>query len=145
MSHRIGESGFFPPEDIIRQIAKTFKSMAQQVLALTILIQLHFRIDGHNVFHEVQVAKGNSGFQRVEADAAVSPENIVHMKFLDPLLCFFLESIRRGGKIRIFISEQLVRNLTGKKNADIRVFVNVLAYQIHADAGANGGNIKGTQ
>lgn len=22
------------------------------------------------------------------------------MKFLDPLLCFFLESIRRGGKIR---------------------------------------------
>ena len=67
------------------------------------------------------------------------------MKFLDPLLRFFLESIRRGGKIRIFISEQLVRNLTGQQNADIRVFVNVLAYQIHADAGPDRRDIESTQ
>ena len=119
--------------------------MAKQILTLVILIQLPFGVNCHNILHKVQIAKGHSGFQRIDTDAAVSPEHIVHMQLADPLLCFKLERFGRRRKICVFIAEQLIGDLAGKEHPDIGVFMDVLTDQIHTDAGPYGGNIKGSQ
>ena len=79
VTNRIREGCLFTPQNFIRQVTLSFKGMAKQILTLVILIQLHFRIDCHNILHKVQITKGHSGFQGVDADTAVSPEHIIHM------------------------------------------------------------------
>ncbi len=63
------------------------------------------------------------------------------MQFPDPFLGFLLEGFRRRGKVRVLIAEQLVRDLTGEEHPNIRMLVDVLADQIHSNAGPDGGDI----
>ena len=52
-----------------------------------------------------------------------------------------LESVGGGGVVGVFIAEQLVRDLAGQQHTHIGLLVNGLAQQVHAHAGADGGNI----
>ena len=145
MPNRVGESGLFPPEDFIGEIAQTLKGMAEQVFALSVYVAFHGGIDGHNVVHKIQIAEGDSGLQRIDTDTAVRPKHIVHMQFPQPLPGFLLEGLGGGGKIGVLVAEQLIGNLSGEEDPDRRGFVDGLANQIHSDAGPNGGDIEGSQ
>ena len=41
----------------------TPEGVAAQVLPLAVFVQLHFRVDIHHVFHEIQITEGDPGFQ----------------------------------------------------------------------------------
>ena len=60
--------------------------VAQEVFAFFVLVELHLRINGHDVFDEIEVAERNAGFERVGGDAAIGAEHIVHMKLPHALL-----------------------------------------------------------
>ena len=124
------------------EIAALLKGVAEQVLTLIVPVEFQFRINGHDVFDKVQITEGDAGFQRVDADAAVSPKHIVHMQLPDTLLGFRLESFSGGREIGVLVAEQLIGNLAGQQDADIRVLVDVLADQIHTNAGTDGCDIE---
>ena len=145
MTHRIGEGGFFTPENLIGQVGQPLKGMAQQVLALAVGVQLHLRVNGHDVFDKVQISKGDSCLQRVDADAAVGTEHVVHMKLPNALLCLFLKAFRIRREVGVLVAKQLVGDLAGEQHPDIGVFMDIFAHQIHADAGPDGGDVVGTQ
>ena len=68
----------------MRQIV-SLKGMAQQILALVILVQLHFGVNCHNILNEVKVTERNSCFKGIYGDTPVRTENIVHMELADTL------------------------------------------------------------
>ena len=115
--------------------------MAQEVFAFFVLVELHLGIDGHDVFDEIEVAERNAGFERVGGDAAVGTEHVVHMKLPHALLGFRLERGGTGGEICIFVAEELIGNFTGEQHADIGLLVNGFADEVHAHAGADGGDV----
>ena len=67
------------------------------------------------------------------------------MQLPDALLGFLLKRLGGWGKVGVLVAEQLVGDLTGEQHPDIGRFVNGLAYQIHADAGTDGGDVEGSQ
>ena len=144
VAYGVREGGLFAPQDLRRQPV-ALKGFAQQVLALAVAVQLLFGVDGHDVAHKIQVAKGHAGFDAVGGDAAVCPQHIVHIQLPDALLALLLESIGGGGVVGVFVAEQLVRDLAGQQHTHIGLLVNGLAQQIHAHAGADGGDIPCTQ
>ena len=99
----------------------------------------------HDVADKVEVAEGNAGFQRVYRDAAVGPQHVVHVQLIDPLFALRLEGFRRRGEIRILVAEELVGNLAGQQNPDVGVLVNGPAAEIHAETGADGGDVPGAE
>ena len=115
--------------------------MAQEVFAFFVLVELHLRINGRDVFDEIEVAERNAGFERVGGDAAIGAEHIVHMKLPHALLGFRLERSGAGGEICIFVAEELIGNFTGEQHADIGLLVNGFADEVHAHAGADGGDV----
>ena len=131
MAHGVGKRRFFSPENFIRQIIPFFKSVTEEIFTLSVFVHLHFRVNRHNIFHEINIAERNSCLQRVYGNTTVGTENVIHMKFTDSFLGLFLELLRRGGKIRIFVAENFVGDFTRQKNSDIRLFVNCLTYKVH--------------
>ena len=67
------------------------------------------------------------------------------MKLPDPLFRLLLKFLRAGGKVRIFVAEQLVGNLTGEKYPKIRMLMDIFANQIHADRCADRRDVIGAQ
>ena len=134
MAYRIRKCRLLSPQYILREIIQPLKCVAEQVLALSISVELDFRVEAHHVFDKIQVPERDACFQRVDRDAAVSTEHVVHVNLPDPLGRFLLEGFRRGRKIRVLVAEQLVGNLPGENDPDIRGLVNSLADQIHAHA-----------
>ena len=118
--------------------------MAQKVFSFAISIDLLFRVNGHDILYEIQIPERHPGFQRMYRNAAVCPQNIIHMQFMQTFLRFFLERIRVGRIICIFISKEFIGNLTSQQYANICIFMDGFADQIHAHAGTNCCNIKGT-
>lgn len=114
VAHGVGEGGFLPPEDALGQEAVLLKGVAEQVFPHAVGVPLHLRVQGHDVFHEIQVAEGNPGLQGVDGDAAVRPEHVVHVKLIHPLLCLLLELLAAGGEVRVLVAEELVGNLPGQ-------------------------------
>ena len=144
MAHGIGEGGLFAPEDLRGQPV-ALKGLAQQVLALAVAVQLLFRVNGHDVAHKIQIAEGHAGLDAVGGDAAVGPENVVHVQLPDALLALLLEGIGGGGVVGVLVAEQLIGDLAGQQHADIGLLVDGLAQQVHAHAGADGGDVPGAQ
>ena len=145
MPHRIGKSGLLPPEDLIGQDPVFLERMAKKVFAHAIPIELQFRVNPHYILHKIQIAEWHTGFQGVYGDAAVSPQHIIHVQLVDPLLALQLEGLRRWGEVGVFVPEQFVGNLPGQQNTDVRVLVDCPAAQIHAQACPNGRNIPGAE
>ena len=145
MAHRVGEGCLFPPQNVLREIGAVVEGVTQQKFTLVIFIELQLRVHRHHIPYEVQVTEGHPGFQGVNADAPVCPEYIVHVEFPNPLLGFLLEGSGGRGEIRVLVTEELVRNLAGQKHSNVRVLMDVLAHQIHTDAGTDGGDIKSPQ
>ena len=79
MSPGIRESRLLPPENIVRQQVVLFKGVAQKVFSHIVGVDLHSRIDAHDVPYKIQIAEGHPRLQRVCGDAAVCPEYIVHI------------------------------------------------------------------
>ena len=100
VAYGVREGGLFAPQDLRRQPV-ALKGLAQQVLALAVAVQLLFGVDGHDVAHKIQVAKGHAGFDAVGGDAAVCPQHIVHIQLPDALLALLLESIGGGGVVGV--------------------------------------------
>ena len=67
------------------------------------------------------------------------------MQLPDALDGFLLEFLRGGGEVGVFVAEQLVADLAGQQDADVGLLVDGLADQIHAHAGADGGDVIGAQ
>ena len=145
MSHRVGKGGLFPPEDLPGQIPQPLKGVAQQVLALAVAVDLHRRVQAHHIPHEVQIPEGNSRLQRVDGDAPVCPQHVVHVQLPDALFRLLLERLRRRGKVGVLIPEQLVGDLPGEEHPDIRLPVDRFAHKIHPHARPDGGYIEGAQ
>ena len=128
----------------MRQVI-ALKRAAEQVLALAEAVHFERGVDRHHVFHEIEIAKRHARLQRVRGDAAIRAKHVVHIDFVDALLRFLLEFLFVRREIRVLIAEQLVRNLAREQHADVRVLMDVLAHQIHADARANRRDIVGLQ
>ena len=144
VAYSIREGGLFAPQDLRRQPI-ALKGLAQQILTLAVAVQLLFRVNGHDVTHKIQITKGHAGLDAVGGDAAVGAQHIVHVQLTDALLALLLESIGGGGVVGVLVAEQLIGNLAGQQHADIGLLVDGLAQQIHAHAGADGGDIPGAQ
>ena len=67
------------------------------------------------------------------------------MKLIHPLLCLLLERFRRGRKVGVLVSEQLVGYLAREQHAHIALLVDGLAAKVHADACTDGGYIVSAQ
>ena len=145
MTHGVGEGGLLAPEDVVRQQVVLFKGVAQEVFAHVVGVDLHGRVDAHDVLHKIQVAEGHPGFQRVGGDAAVRPEHIVHIQLIHPLLGLLLESLGRGGEVGVLVAEELVTDLAGQQHPDVGLLVDGLAAEVHAHAGPDGGDVIGPQ
>ena len=140
MADRIGERRLFAVENVVRQIV-ALKRVAEQILALAVFVEFQLRVDGHDVFDKVEVSERDSGLERVDADAAVGAEDIVHVKLADALFGLLLELLRRGREVGVLIAKQLVGNFARQNHAQVGVFVDPLAKKIHAHARADGRNI----
>ena len=144
MTDRIAEGSLFTPEDALGQPI-ALERLAQQVLAFAVGVQLLFGVDGHDIFHKIQIAERHAGFQAVDADRTVSAQHIVHIQLADALLALGLERGGAGGKVGVLIAEQLVGDLAGQQHTDIGVLVDVLADEVHAHRRADGRNVPGAQ
>ena len=144
MTHGVREGGLFPIKNVMGQVI-AFERMAEQVFALAVDVHLLGRVDGHDVFHEVQVTEGHASFQGVDGDAAVGTEDIVHMQLPNTLLGFRLEGFRGGGKVGVLVSEQLIGDLTGEQNPNVGGLVDGLADQVHPHTGTDGSDVIGAQ
>ena len=102
-------------------------------------------VDGHDIADEVQVSEGHPGLQRVDADAPVRPEHVVHIKLIHPLFGLRLEGGGGGSEVGVLIAEELIRDLAGEQDPDVRGLVDGPAHQVHADAGPDGGDVIGAQ
>ena len=67
------------------------------------------------------------------------------MKLPDALFSLCLKFLGRGGKVRVLVAEELVGNFTGQQHPQIRMLMNVVAHQIHADGGPDGGDVIGAK
>ena len=67
------------------------------------------------------------------------------MDLMDSLFRFFLETGRIRRKIRVFVPEQFITDLTGKQHTDIRILVNVPAEKIHSERSTDRRDIPGPQ
>ena len=144
VAHSIREGGLLAPQDLRRQPV-ALKGLAQQVLALAVAVQLLFRVDGHDVAHKIQIPKGHAGLDAVGGNAAVGPQDVVHVQLPDALLAFLLEGVGGGGVVGVLVAEQLIGDLTGQQHPDVGLLVDGLAQQVHAHAGADGGDVPGAQ
>ena len=144
MSDGVRESRLFAVKDVLGEVI-ALKSAAQEIFSLVISVELQGGIDRHHVLHEVEVAEGHARFEGIHADATVGAENVVQIELAHALHGFLLEGFRRGGEIGVFIAEELVADLAGEEHADVGLFVDRLADEIHPDARADGRDVEGAK
>ena len=104
--------------------------MAQEVFAFFVLVELHLRIDGHDVSDEIEVAEQNAGFERVGGMQRSARSTSYIYELPHALLGFRLERGGAGGEICIFVAEELIGNFTGEQHADIGLLVNGFADEV---------------
>ena len=140
VTDRVGERRLFAVQNVVRQIV-AFKRMTKQVLALAVFVQLQLRVHAHDVLDEIEVAERHARFERVDADAAVGAQHIIHVQLPDAFFRLLLELLGAEREVGVLVAEQLVGNLAGQNHAQVGVLVNPLAKKIHAHARADGRNI----
>ena len=119
--------------------------MAQQIFPFSVSVQLFFRVHRQDIPHKIQIAERHPRLERVDRDAAVGPEHVIHVQLADPLFGFLLKGRGVRREIGVLIAEQLVGNLPGEQNPDVGPLMNGPAEQIHAHAGPDGGDVKAAQ
>lgn len=98
VAHGVGEGRLLPPEDIVRQDMIVRERLTQEVFAHVIRVQLQLRTDGHDVFYKIQIAERDSGFERVDGNAAVGAQDIVHIKLVHALFASCWKASALGAK-----------------------------------------------
>ena len=141
MADGVGESCLLPPEDIVGQDMIVRKCLAQQIFSHIIGVHFQFWADGHDVSDEIQIAERHSCFERVDRNAAVCAQDIVHIQFIDTLLRLLLERFGTGGKVCVLIAEQFIGNFAGHQDTHVRLLMDGLAAQVHAHTGADGRDV----
>ena len=134
MADRVRERRLFPPEYSVRQIPEALEGVAEKVLSLTVFVDLHLRVETHHVFNKVEVAERHPRLKRIHRNAAVCPQNVVHVNFPDPLLRLFLKRVGVRREIRVFIAEKFIRDLAREQHSYVRFFMNRLADKVHSHA-----------
>ena len=64
VTHRVGERSLFAEKNVVGQVV-ALKGVAEQIFALAVGVQLFLGVDGHNIFHKVEVAERHARFERV--------------------------------------------------------------------------------
>ena len=141
MADGVGKRGLLAVEDVMREII-ALERMTEQVFTLAVDVHFLRRVDGEDIADEVEIPERDARLERVDGDAAVGAEHVIHVQLTDTLFRFLLEFFCGRGKIGIFIAKQLIRNLAGEQDADVGVLVDPFAEQVHAHAGANRGDVK---
>ena len=141
----VGEGGLLTHEDVLRQEMIGLKCVAKEILALMVVVQLLLRIDVHHVVDEVNVSERYACLEGVYADAAVRTKYIVHVQLVDTLLGFLLEFLGARCEIGVLVAEELIGDLAGQEYTDVRLLVDRLAAEIHADGSTDGGDIIGSE
>ena len=144
VAHGVAEGGLFPHENFLGEVVP-LEGPAEQVFALAVVVALDLRVNGHDVLDEIQIPEGDPGFQGVDGNAPVSPEHVVGVELPDPLGGLFLEGLGGGGEVGVLVAEELVGDLAGEDHPDVRLGVDGLAHQVHADGGPDGGDVPGAQ
>ena len=122
-----------------------FKGVPQEVLSHVVAVDLQFRINPHHIADEIKIPERNPRLKGVYGDAAVSTQHVVHVQLVYPLLALLLEGLRRGGEVRVLVSEQLIGNLSCHQYPHIGLFMNRFAAEVHADARPYGGDVPGAE
>ena len=119
MPHRVGERRFLAEENIAGEIVPLLKGVTQEILALAVDVHLHGRVDRHDVSDKAEIAERNARLHRIDGDAAVGAQHVVHVQLPDALFRLLLKLHGRGREVGIFIAEQLVGDLSRQQNAHI--------------------------
>ena len=141
VTDRVGERCLFTEEYIVGQIV-ALERVAEQIFALAVGVHFFSGIDGHDIFHKVEIAERHARLKRVYGDAAVGAQNVVHVQLSYSLLRLLLEFLRARRKVGVFVAEQLVGDFACQKNSYIRVLVYPFAQQVHTHARADSRDIK---
>ena len=100
----------------------------------------------HDVAYKVKIAERHARFERVDGDAAVGAENVVHMQLAYALLGFLLEFLGATGQSRCIYSRTARRRSRPSAARGCRSFSCIArAEQIHAHAGADGRDVIGAE
>ena len=62
VTHRVGERSLFAEKNVVGQVV-ALKGVAEQIFALAVGVQLFLGVDGHNIFHKVEVAERHARFE----------------------------------------------------------------------------------
>ena len=141
MPHRVGERRFLAEEDIAGEIVPLLKGVAQKILALAVDVHLPGGIDRHDVSDKVEIAERDARLHRIDGDAAVGAQHVVHVQLPDALFRLLLELLGRGREVGILIAEQLVGDLPRQQHAHVGGEVDLTADEVHAHARADGRNV----
>ena len=144
MSHGVREGRLFTEENVVGKIVP-LKGVTKEVFALAVNVHLLLGVDRHDIFNKIKVSEGHSGLKRVDRNAAVGSQHVIHMKLSYALFRLLLEFFGGRGEIGVFISEKLVGNFSGEQNPDVGVLMYPFAEQIHSHAGTDGGYVVGPQ
>ena len=145
MADCVGKCSLLSPEDGIWQKPVFLKSLSQQIFTHAVSVDFQSRVDRHDIFYKFQIPEGYTSLQRVDGDASVSPQNIIHIDFINPLFCLLLECLGRRCKIGILIAEQLVADLACHKHTNVCLLMDGFAAQIHSHACPDSCDIIGAQ
>ena len=141
MTDSIRECGLLAIQDIVREVV-ALEALPEKPLAHARLVELHLGVDAHNVSDESEVAERDSRLEAVAGNAPVGPQHVIHIKLADPLDGLLLESLCRRRIVRILVSEEFIGNLAREQHLDVGLLTDVLADKIHADGGADGGDVE---
>ena len=107
MADGVGKRGLLAVEDVMREII-ALERMTEQVFALAVDVHFLRRVDGEDIADEVEIPERDARLERVDGDAAVGAEHVIHVQLADTLFRFLLEFFGGRGKIGVFIAEQLI-------------------------------------
>ena len=144
VAHRIAEGGFLTPEDALGQPVP-LKSLAQQVLALAVGVQLLFGVDGHDILDKIQITERHAGLQTIDADRAVGAQDIVHIQLPDALLALGLESGSARRIVGVLVAEQLIGDFAGQQHPDVGMLMDVFADKVHTHRSADRCDVPSAQ
>ena len=91
MADRVRERRLLAPEDRVGQVSKPLERVPEQVLPFSVRIHLDRGVERHHVLDEIKVSERDPRLERVDRNAAVCAQDVVHVEFRDPLLGFLLE------------------------------------------------------
>ena len=132
---RIGKSGLFSHQNVLRTDRSPIKRVAEQIFSLAVAVHLHFRVNAHDILTQNQGRRTARALQ--ESLTKCTCRHGERRTYKARGCAFRLPSgmlRHRRREIRVFVAEKLIGNLPCQKNSYVCVLVDVLADKIHSHA-----------